>query len=462
MSSNVFVQRFSHIKAMPREKEALEILQKVASLVKPIMRKHAWVLPVLAEFYPENPGLLGININGGQKICLRLRPHFDKGAFLRLEDIVGTMLHELTHNVHGPHDQKFYQFLSKLEDEFDALQRSGYAGEGFFSNGTRLGQGVSHNVSPQVGRERALAAAEKRRQVAVVMNAGNRRLGGGAREGKSMRQLAAEAAERRISDEKSCASGWAEAEAEVERATQRSVVDDAEEDSDPEIILLDGPPEGVDFERSVASAIATCTAASCGNNETSTACDEAYDENSTESNFQNDAFGAASSADLGLPGVHLDERDQRHAEGRTLRKNFEKVMQSSMAVRAYKNSVTLRPMQQHARQADMDAEAEGASTTPKKGVEKLWWEGVEDGKEAVVGPHLLARAASLAQKTAESEAASAQFAASHSHVVEPTVPGRSPTVFVDVGSKFVDAKDVAKREKAADARRRLKEKKKVA
>ncbi|KAG8896704.1 hypothetical protein FRC01_011666 [Tulasnella sp. 417] len=266
MSSNVFVQRFMHLKEMPREKEALAILQKVASLVKPIMRKHGWVLPVLAEFYPENPGLLGININGGQKICLRLRPYFDKGAFLRQEEIVSTMLHELTHNVHGPHDQQFYKFLSKLEDEYDALQRSGYAGEGFFSRGTRVGEGVSHNPSPRVARERALAAAEKRRQIAVVMNAGNKKLGGSSREGKSMRQLVAEvsglttgatlglmltealkAAERRLKDEKSCAYGRAEAEAEAERATQWSVVDDAWDDSDDEIILLDGPPEGISF-----------------------------------------------------------------------------------------------------------------------------------------------------------------------------------------------------------------------
>lgn len=36
------------------------------------------------------------DINGGDKICLRLRPFFDKGAFLRLEDIIGTMLHEVS------------------------------------------------------------------------------------------------------------------------------------------------------------------------------------------------------------------------------------------------------------------------------------------------------------------------------------------------------------------------------
>ncbi|KIO21404.1 hypothetical protein M407DRAFT_245489 [Tulasnella calospora MUT 4182] len=151
-------------------------------------------------------------------------------------------------------------------------------------------------------------------------------------------------------------------------------------------------------------------------------------------------------------------------EGRTLRKNFEREMESTLSVKQFKPTghSSLWMGERNSRAADQTADEEGGSATPSKGVEKLWWEGVEDGKEAIVGPHLLARAARLAQKAAESEAASAQFAASHSHVVEPTVPGRSPTVFVDVGTRFMDAKDVAQRQKAAEARRRLKEKQKVA
>ena len=54
-----------------------------------------------------------------------------------------TTLPKLTHNVHGPHDEKFYKFLTELEDEYEALKRSGYSGEGFYSKGHRLGQSVS-------------------------------------------------------------------------------------------------------------------------------------------------------------------------------------------------------------------------------------------------------------------------------------------------------------------------------
>ena len=99
---------------------------------------------------------------------------------------------QLTHNVHSPHDEKFYQFLSSLEDEYEALRRSGYAGEGFHSKGHRVGQGVSHDLPPHLARARALEAAEKRRNLSNLMS-GGRRLGGSlTNTNRSPRELAAE------------------------------------------------------------------------------------------------------------------------------------------------------------------------------------------------------------------------------------------------------------------------------
>ena len=62
--SETFIQSFTHLKDRPNADGALHILKKVASLVKPIMRKHGWVLPVLAEFFPDSPNLLGKGIFG--------------------------------------------------------------------------------------------------------------------------------------------------------------------------------------------------------------------------------------------------------------------------------------------------------------------------------------------------------------------------------------------------------------
>nr|GAT47439.1 predicted protein [Mycena chlorophos] len=230
MSTDVFVKSFTHVKGPPKqESRALEMLKRIASLVKPIMRKHGWVLPVLSEFFPQQSNLLGLNVNGGQKILLRLRPAHAPDTFMDEDDVVQTMLHELTHNVHGPHDDKFYKFLAGLQDEYDALQRSGYAGEGFYSKGNRLGTNVSHDLPPHLARAKAIEAAEKRRQKAQVLGGGGRRLGSGrlGTAGLSPRELAARAAERRARDEKECGHGSAElAQREADKAAAESVKHD--------------------------------------------------------------------------------------------------------------------------------------------------------------------------------------------------------------------------------------------
>ncbi|TFK26690.1 WLM-domain-containing protein [Coprinopsis marcescibilis] len=202
--SNGFVLKITHLKGRPNEVHALDLLKKTVSLVKPIMRKHGWVLPELSEFFPDNPNLLGLNVNAGQKILIRLRPHNSPTWFLDMGDIIGTMLHELTHNVHGPHDEKFYKFLGELQKEYDELQQSGYAGEGFYSPGHRLG-GSTTRVPIQAARSKAAEAAEKRNKVAQVLS-GSRKLGGSIARPLTPREAAARAAERRLRDAKTCGS----------------------------------------------------------------------------------------------------------------------------------------------------------------------------------------------------------------------------------------------------------------
>ncbi|KAJ8084645.1 hypothetical protein PM082_003420 [Marasmius tenuissimus] len=247
-----FVKSFSHLKSLKHSDNALNMLQRIASLVKPIMKKHGWILPCLAEFFPDQRNLLGLNVNGGEKILLRLRPPYNADAFLEEEEVVQTMLHELTHNVHGPHDDKFYKFLSGLQDEYDALVGSGYSGEGFLSKGQRLGVNVSHDLPPHLARAKALDAAEKRRQIGQVMGGGGKRLGGSSKmnEQLSPRELAARAAERRACDDKACGQGDL-AQREAEKASKDSIQNDVidltlddsdDEEEDFEITVVNKPP----------------------------------------------------------------------------------------------------------------------------------------------------------------------------------------------------------------------------
>ncbi|KKY16100.1 putative zinc [Phaeomoniella chlamydospora] len=196
------VREFQHENHRPRQAEALQILRKIASLVKPIMRQRNWYVGTLCEFYPPETNLLGLNINRGQKICLRLRYPGDQNQFLPVEQVTDTMLHELCHNVHGPHNEQFHALWNQLRDEHESLIRKGYTGEGFLSEGKRLG---GSRIPMHEARRRAREAAERRK----VLTAGSgQKLGGRAvLRGTDIRQVIADAAQRRITIERGCASG---------------------------------------------------------------------------------------------------------------------------------------------------------------------------------------------------------------------------------------------------------------
>lgn len=180
------VRSYVHLAQLPRASDALQMLQRVASAVKPIMRNHRWRVGELAEFYPNQANLLGLNVNRGQQICLRLRYANDKSLFLELDMVIDTMLHELCHNVHGPHNDAFHALWETLRDEHLRLSLAGYSGASFLSEGRRLG-GAAAVSAPERGRIMSRAVA-------------GRRLGGGsgpALTAELRRTAAAEAAERR-------------------------------------------------------------------------------------------------------------------------------------------------------------------------------------------------------------------------------------------------------------------------
>lgn len=68
------------------------------------MQLHKLSVGVLTELAPhENPGLLGLNVNAGQAIKLRIRTDAYDG-FRWYKDIRMVLCHELAHNVWGEHD----------------------------------------------------------------------------------------------------------------------------------------------------------------------------------------------------------------------------------------------------------------------------------------------------------------------------------------------------------------------
>ncbi|KAL1651271.1 hypothetical protein SLS58_000610 [Diplodia intermedia] len=226
---------YVHIRDLPRQNEALLLLKKLASVVKPIMRKRGWKVGELAEFLPPQLNLLGpyltkcvtcspelmcmllgLNVNQGQKIFLRLRYGHDPKQFLAYDTVVDTLLHELAHVRCGPHDARFHKLWDELREEYYALKRQGYTGEGFLGAGHRVGGRAV--PLPEIRRQ-ARVAAEKRK----TLSAGSgQRLGGSTiPRGSNMRSVIADAAERRNKITQGCGSGNHAMEQKVEEEARR-------------------------------------------------------------------------------------------------------------------------------------------------------------------------------------------------------------------------------------------------
>jgi hypothetical protein len=111
------------------------------------------------------------------------------------------MLHELSHNVHGPHDAKFHALWDQLRKEYEGLLSKGYTGEGFLSDGRVLG---GRRVPRDEARRIARAAAEKRR---TLYSGSGQKLGGApVRAGTDIRTVIVDAIERRNTVLKGCGS----------------------------------------------------------------------------------------------------------------------------------------------------------------------------------------------------------------------------------------------------------------
>ncbi|KAF6145058.1 hypothetical protein GIB67_013409 [Kingdonia uniflora] len=197
------------IKALkkPGEDEARKILERIAKQVQPIMRKHNWRVKLLSEFCPNNPSLLGLNVGGGVQVKLRLRKPNRDWDFYPYDQVLDTMLHELCHNAHSPHNASFYKLWDEIRKECEDLMNKGITGtgEGFDLPGRRLG-GFSRQPPLSSLRQTALSAAEKRSRLNSLLPSGPKRLGGdsGIMGALSPVQAAAMAAERRFQDDLWC------------------------------------------------------------------------------------------------------------------------------------------------------------------------------------------------------------------------------------------------------------------
>lgn len=197
------VSRIGKIASLKRYNDrdyALDLLHQMARAVAPIIHQYKFLVGTLCEMFPKNPGLLGLNVNKGQKILIRLRMPHNERSFFPMSDLIGTFLHELVHNVHGPHDAKFYALLDELRTKYE---NGAYATEDYVCEENKLGKLYSApwEVAKTV-RQKRLEALSKGKFKAEA-----RRLGGSSVGPSAMREAMLRAAERRLRDSKWCPLG---------------------------------------------------------------------------------------------------------------------------------------------------------------------------------------------------------------------------------------------------------------
>lgn len=144
-----------------------------------------------------------------------------------MEQVTDTLLHELSHIIFGPHNVDFNNLWNELRDEHQSLLMKGYSGEGFLSQGQKLG---GKRMPLDEMRRQARKAAEKRKATTNT-NAGGHRLGGASTvRGVDMRKVIADAASRRTSITEGCASNSSEAGRLVHQQEQDGFRTRAEQD----------------------------------------------------------------------------------------------------------------------------------------------------------------------------------------------------------------------------------------
>jgi len=197
MSSSSLQYRFHRIEPLPHlpnPEAARDLLRKLSldPAIKHVMEEHRFSVGLLTELAPhEHPQLLGLNENAGQAIKLRLRTDAYDGM-RTYKEVRRVLCHELTHNVHGDHDDDFKTLNSRLNREVEAYERSVKAGTHTLSG---LGSGDYYEPEDHPAIGSSFTDAEVHSRVLGGGGGGASTLTGSREE---MRQKALEAAMRRI------------------------------------------------------------------------------------------------------------------------------------------------------------------------------------------------------------------------------------------------------------------------
>jgi hypothetical protein len=149
---------------LANESTAKALLLRAVEIGNIILKRHRWTVVKVSEFYPRSKNLLGLNINKGEEIKVRLRYPNDKTRFFAFEEVMCTLLHEIVHCTISPHNAAFWKRYGELVAEAeDILAHSP-------SSGSSAAAAPTTNAKPK---------AEGQQPAATIPFSGNGRALGG-------------------------------------------------------------------------------------------------------------------------------------------------------------------------------------------------------------------------------------------------------------------------------------------
>ena len=179
------IEVLTHVRYLNQQK-ALQLMKNLSEDlgVRNIMLAYGWKVSKLLEICPvERPDILGYNMNQGSVIALRLRTN-DLSGFRAESVIRRTLVHELTHMVHSEHNHEFWALNRQLNQE--VVSR----------NWTK--SGGNQLSSREFYQESGLGSVSG---TSAAVSGGVFKLGGKSVPEKSRRELLADAAQARLSQQ---------------------------------------------------------------------------------------------------------------------------------------------------------------------------------------------------------------------------------------------------------------------
>jgi hypothetical protein len=185
------VHSVDHMEHLPQADVARDMLQRAVDVINVLLKRRSWTIIRVSEFFPRNASLLGLNVNRGEHVKIRLRRSVDasrlkrprapraarggrggrggrgrgagggvgmlvgstgsntmtipnstsgpvappashvqpvaRGDFFGWEEIMCTLIHETVHVTISPHDAQFWKLYHELVAECEGIISGGNA-----------------------------------------------------------------------------------------------------------------------------------------------------------------------------------------------------------------------------------------------------------------------------------------------------------------------------------------------